>query len=164
MEIILALIAILFFGTLALCAIAAIFAAAYVGALVFTVYLLPRLLLHTGVFTLHAAGTALFFSLAALREITGQAARGVAIWEGQPRWQQTAQERVRAAQNTLPIETWHAACALLGLPIDGFDRQALSRAYRKAIITAHPDRGGDPAQATAINVARDLIRRHQGWT
>lgn len=159
MQTILALIAILFFGTLALCAFAALFSVVFVGALTLTVYVLPRMLLHTGVFILHASGMALFFSLATLREITGQAARGIAVWEAQPQRQHTAQDTLTIPQ----IKSWQSACDLLGLPIEGFDRETLAKAYRKAIVQSHPDLGGNAAMASAINVARDLIRQHQGW-
>lgn len=103
------------------------------------------------------------YTVLALREMTGHAARGVSIWDGAPHWQQQAQERVRQEQSIPQIDNWEAACKLLGLPIEGFGKPELSRAYRAAIITAHPDVGGNPALAKALNIARDLIRQQQGW-
>lgn len=54
------------------------------------------------------------------------------------------------------------ALSLLGLA-PGFSRTALHSAWKAAIRKAHPDAGGDARQATAINVARDLIAARHGW-
>ena len=45
----------------------------------------------------------------------------------------------------------------------GFDRQALNRAYVRAMRRVHPDLGGTTAQAQRVNVARDIIMTAQGW-
>lgn len=58
--------------------------------------------------------------------------------------------------------TYASACALLGLS-ERCERDALIKAYRLAIRTAHPDRGGSTQQAQAINKARARIARHNGW-
>lgn len=55
------------------------------------------------------------------------------------------------------------ACALLGLPANGFTPDDLKRAYRTAIKRAHPDQGGSAADTRAILSARDRIRDHFGW-
>ena len=55
------------------------------------------------------------------------------------------------------------ACALLGLPEDGFTPDDLKRAYRRAIKQAHPDQGGSAADTRAILNARDRISEHFGW-
>jgi hypothetical protein len=55
-----------------------------------------------------------------------------------------------------------AACALLGLA-EQCDHDALVKAYRQAMRTAHPDRGGSTKQAQALNEARARIARHNGW-
>ena len=133
------------------------------AALLFIRFVLPELLLTAAALTLRGVAAATIITIATLREMTGHAARGVAIWEDQPQWQQQAQERVRQEQSVPVIDSWEAACTLLGLPVEGFGKPELSRAYRRAIVTAHPDVGGNPALAKALNVARDLIRQQQGW-
>lgn len=133
------------------------------AALLFLRFVLPQILLTAAALTLRGAAAATIITIAALRELTGHAARGVAIWEAQPHWQQQAQERVRQEQSVPVIDSWEAACTLLGLPVEGFAKPELSRAYRRAIVTAHPDVGGNQALAKALNVARDLIRQEQGW-
>ena len=132
-------------------------------ALMFIRFVLPELLLTAAALTLRGAAAAIVITIAALRELTGHAARGVAIWEDRPHWKQQAQERVRQEQSVPVIDSWESACTLLGLPTEGFAKPELSRAYRQAIVAAHPDVGGNPALAKALNVARDLIRQQQGW-
>ena len=56
------------------------------------------------------------------------------------------------------------ACALLGLPANGFTPDDLKRAYRAAVKQAHPDQGGSAADTRAILSARDRIRDHFGWS
>jgi hypothetical protein len=55
-----------------------------------------------------------------------------------------------------------AALALLSLR-PGFGREDLKRAYKEAIVRAHPDRGGSAQEAARVNAARDLIRARMGW-
>lgn len=58
-----------------------------------------------------------------------------------------------------------AACRLLGMPESGeFTLKELTARYRTLISKAHPDRPGHSGRATAINVARDLIKQRKGWT
>ncbi len=57
---------------------------------------------------------------------------------------------------------YDAALTLFGLD-DDCDEAALNRAYKRAIGSAHPDRGGSAEQAQGVNVARDVIRRVRGW-
>lgn len=56
-----------------------------------------------------------------------------------------------------------AACALLGLPTDGFGPDELKRAYRQAMKRAHPDQGGSAAATAAVIEARAVIINHFGW-
>lgn len=53
---------------------------------------------------------------------------------------------------------YEAARMLLGLP-ESFTEQDLTRAYRRMIAGALPDRGGSHDLALAVNAARDIIRR-----
>ena len=55
------------------------------------------------------------------------------------------------------------ACALLGLPEDGFSEGDLKRAYGRAIMRAHPDQGGSSAETMAVIRARARINEHFGW-
>lgn len=89
-------------------------------------------------------------------------ARGVSIHESEPDWQRRAREEANAEAALARIDGWEAACELLGLSPDTVTKAGLSRAYRKAIRAAHPDLGGSPARAKAVNIARDLIRERLG--
>jgi len=51
------------------------------------------------------------------------------------------------------------AFALLDLP-DGASRAEIEKAFRAKIKHAHPDHGGSPEQAAALNDARDLLLSH----
>ncbi len=163
MEFIIVLFFALVIGAGIIFAVIGILAAIGSAALLFVRFVLPELLLTVAALTLRGAAAATIITIAALREMTGHAARGVALWEGQPHWQQQAQERVRQEQSVPVIDSWEVACTLLGLPEGGFSKPDLSRAYRQAIVKAHPDVGGNPALAKALNIARDLIRQQQGW-
>ena len=46
----------------------------------------------------------------------------------------------------------------------GCTPEQLKAAHRRAIMSAHPDRGGSEEMARAINEARTVIRAHYGWT
>lgn len=54
------------------------------------------------------------------------------------------------------------ARALFGLGA-AYTREELSRAYKRAIRDAHPDRGGTNHDAVRLNVARDLLMTVNGW-
>ena len=131
-EIILGFLIIIAAIGLAAAAFTVVFAAVYVGAILLVIYVLPRLLLHTALLTVRGACAAIWISFAVLRELTGHAARGVAVWDGQPGWQQQARDRVRQEESVPQIDCWEAACKLLGLPEDGFAKADFSRAYRQA--------------------------------
>ena len=49
----------------------------------------------------------------------------------------------------------------LGLGI-GADKSAVRNAWKKLMKEAHPDQGGDPARAQALNAARDVLLRRRG--
>ena len=48
------------------------------------------------------------------------------------------------------------ARALLGVPL-GASTTTVTRAFRGAVLVAHPDHGGDPAAFAALVAARDLL-------
>ncbi len=48
----------------------------------------------------------------------------------------------------------------LGLGI-GADKTAVRNAWKKLMKEAHPDQGGDPARAQALNAARDVLLRRR---
>ena len=164
MEVLLALVAVFLGGMLALYAFALVGSCLIVGSITLIIYVLPRLCLAVLLLTLRGAIATIWIAASTLRKCTGTATRGLTVWEVQPRWQQQAQERTQHELDVPVIDSWEAACTLLGLPAQGFRKSELSRAYRKAIVTAHPDVGGNPARAKAVNIARDLIRQKQGWT
>ncbi len=105
--------------------------------------------------------------LAALKRRRQRRARGVAPHTAEPEWQSRAREKAQreAREDAVlrRIDGWEPACKILGLPPEGFSKQQLSRAYRHAMRTAHPDLGGSQAKAKALNIARDIIRSQQGW-
>lgn len=53
-----------------------------------------------------------------------------------------------------------AARDLLGLP-PGADARAIRTAHRRLMAEAHPDVGGTPERAGALNAARDLLLGRQ---
>ncbi len=61
-----------------------------------------------------------------------------------------------------PCDPYEDALARLGLG-PGFSPADLKRAYKQAMKIAHPDAGGSPAAAQAVNAARDFIARRHGW-
>lgn len=54
------------------------------------------------------------------------------------------------------------AVAFLGLG-EHFGYIEFKKAYRRAMMRAHPDRGGHKLDAQAVNKARDTINRRKGW-
>ncbi|MCU7837964.1 MAG: J domain-containing protein [Candidatus Thiodiazotropha sp. (ex Troendleina suluensis)] len=68
-----------------------------------------------------------------------------------------------AHNETQQEDRYQAALQLLGLPSD-CSREALGRAYKRAISRAHPDKGGTHEQAMAVNTARETIMSHNDWT
>lgn len=89
--------------------------------------------------------------------------RGLSAFEAEPEWQRRGREEAKEDAAIARLNGWEPACKLLGLPPEGFTKAQLSRAYRNAMRKAHPDLGGSPSRAKAINIARDLIRTLQGW-
>jgi hypothetical protein len=71
----------------------------------------------------------------------------------------SAQEDTR---NETAQDPYEAALNLFGLPPD-CSREALARAYKRAISRAHPDKGGTHQQAMAVNTAREIIMNRRGW-
>ncbi|MBW8733133.1 MAG: molecular chaperone DnaJ [Asticcacaulis sp.] len=49
----------------------------------------------------------------------------------------------------------------LGLGI-GADKKAVREAWKRLMKDAHPDQGGDPARASALNAARDVLLKRRG--
>ncbi len=66
-------------------------------------------------------------------------------------------------KHSAPRESEQAAAAaqLLGVP-PGADARAIRAAHRRLMAEAHPDVGGTPERAGALNAARDLLLRRQG--
>lgn len=164
MDIVLAVLGIAVAGTLALYAFAVIGSCVIVGTLTVVIYILPWLLVQSIILALRGMVAGLYLGIAAIKKLKLPNKRDIAIPQGNPRWQEQARDRARTdTQKFARVDGWNAACKLLGLPKAGFTKQELTRAYRKAILAAHPDLGGTHAHAKSINVARDLIRAHKGW-
>ena len=53
------------------------------------------------------------------------------------------------------------ACAVLGVTPEA-DAAAIRAAHRRLMADAHPDRGGPPERARALNAARDLLLKRPG--
>lgn len=76
--------------------------------------------------------------------------------------QRRAREETRSGERGAGRDDYAEAVVLLGLVIP-FTQKAFSKAYRRAMMAAHPDAGGTTEAAQAVNAARDLIRRRNGW-
>lgn len=76
------------------------------------------------------------------------------------RQQQQQQQQRQHRQNT--TDDYTEALILLGLQED-FTQKNFKKAYRRAIMSAHPDRGGTKEKAQALNKARDVINKRKGW-
>ncbi len=154
---------ILLFGMAAACCVFAFVFAVCLALAINTIWYSPLILLLSAKHLL--IGMRLLAAVLAItiRDLGKEAARGMTVFEAQPQWQSEARARAKAEAAIPKIDCWEAACTLLGLSLDGFGKTELSRAYRAAIVTAHPDLGGNPQLAQAVNVARDLIRDSQGW-
>jgi hypothetical protein len=164
MAVILALITILL-GLMVFIVAMTILAGAIMSFAIMIIFqIIPKLTLMALGLSIEAIRVAALLTLLTLREITGHAARGLAPFQPEPKGQSDARERAQEDQSIPQIDGWEADSRLLGLPTGGFTKADLTRAYRAAIISAHPDVGGNPRRAQAINVARDLIRTQQGWT
>jgi len=75
----------------------------------------------------------------------------------QARREQRRREDERAAR-----DPYRLALILLGLP-EQFTAEDLTKAFRRAMLAAHPDAGGSTAKAQAVNAARALIKKRSGW-
>ena len=69
-------------------------------------------------------------------------------------WQQRSQSAA--------LREYEQALAVLGLT-EPVTSAAFTRAFRRAMMRAHPDRGGTKQRAQALNAARAVIREHHGW-
>ena len=81
--------------------------------------------------------------------------------EARKKWEEASRQQQRQQrQNT--TEAYAEALILLGLE-EEFTHKNFKRAYRRAIMAAHPDRGGTKEKAQAVNKARGVINKHKGW-
>lgn len=58
--------------------------------------------------------------------------------------------------------SYEQALVILGLQ-EEFTQVGFKKAYRKAMMATHPDRGGTKEQAQKVNEARDLVRHCNNW-
>lgn len=60
------------------------------------------------------------------------------------------------------LSDYEYACVRLGLT-EPFTEQEFTKAFRRAIATAHPDRGGSAVQARMVYMARAIVATRHGW-
>lgn len=72
------------------------------------------------------------------------------------------QQQQQRQHRQTTTDAYTEALILLGLQED-FTQKSFKKAYRRAIMSAHPDRGGTKEKAQAVNKARDLINKRKGW-
>lgn len=65
-------------------------------------------------------------------------------------------ERLRKAQKGLKVSKQKDYYKVLGVPRTA-DQKTLKKAYRKATLKAHPDKGGSQAKMTALNEAYEVL-------
>ncbi|KAI8450594.1 hypothetical protein BY996DRAFT_4587253 [Phakopsora pachyrhizi] len=68
----------------------------------------------------------------------------------------TILERLKRAQKGLKLSKQKDYYKVLGVPRN-VDERALKKAYRKATLKAHPDKGGSQAKMTALNEAYEVL-------
>ncbi len=75
-------------------------------------------------------------------------------------WKDALGSSKRAARSASAVEPGDAIAArrLLGLDTSADERE-IRDAHRRLMSEAHPDRGGSPERARALNAARDLLLR-----
>ncbi|MBW0541518.1 hypothetical protein O181_081233 [Austropuccinia psidii MF-1] len=66
------------------------------------------------------------------------------------------EKRFRKAQKGLKVSKQKDYYKVLGVPKDA-DAKTLKKAYRKASLKAHPDKGGSQAKMTALNEAYEVL-------
>lgn len=59
-------------------------------------------------------------------------------------------------------DSYEKALRLLGLQA-GYTQESFKRAFKIAMMQAHPDRGGTDDQAVAVGEARDIIKTQNNW-
>lgn len=152
---------------------------AFVGCL-FVLQYLPYALKPVGYLTMYlglAVSVAVQVIAGSLRRLAALAARVLWLgcefafflaaewWRGAPEPDHSGaawDEAEQSASSPPEREAYEEALALLGLT-PGVTRDALHRAWKQAIRSVHPDRGGAAGDAQAINAARDLIAARHGW-
>ncbi|MDF2493547.1 MAG: hypothetical protein K0S66_481 [Sphingomonas sp.] len=68
-----------------------------------------------------------------------------------------------AQRRVVAVDPTDAAEARRLLGVDRLaDEATIRAAHRRLMAAAHPDRGGSPEQARALNAARDLLLRGAG--
>lgn len=72
------------------------------------------------------------------------------------------QERRQREATARTLSDYDMALLLFGLR-EGYTQRDFNKAYRKAMMAAHPDVGGSTEEAQAVNGACDLIKRRNGW-
>uniref|UniRef100_A0A0S1MIR4 J domain-containing protein n=1 Tax=Phakopsora pachyrhizi TaxID=170000 RepID=A0A0S1MIR4_PHAPC len=91
---------------------------------------------------------------------SGQASKALELYdqalERDPDDYLTILERLKRAQKGLKLSKQKDYYKVLGVPRN-VDERALKKAYRKATLKAHPDKGGSQAKMTALNEAYEVL-------
>ena len=82
-------------------------------------------------------------------------------WAGWRLWKNALGYRPKTAARPIPRYDEAEACAILGVA-PGADVATIRAAHRRLMADAHPDRGGSPERARALNAARDLLLARPG--
>ncbi|KII90501.1 hypothetical protein PLICRDRAFT_136767 [Plicaturopsis crispa FD-325 SS-3] len=99
----------------------------------------------------------------------GEAALAKEEWEEASRYFEKAfessgrsdrdiQQRLLKAQRLLKQSKQKDYYKVLGVPRDA-DAKAIKKAYRKAVMTAHPDKGGSEAKMATVNEAYEVLSK-----
>jgi hypothetical protein len=93
------------------------------------------------------------------------------LWEEEERKKREAQARAAAQKKRkarprkksfiIPVTVAEAVSVLRLKP--GYDDKALNKIYRRRMMTAHPDLGGDKEEAQAVIRASEIIKAAKGW-
>ncbi len=78
----------------------------------------------------------------------------------QQAWRDFIEHRARAA--VVPASPAALAARTLGVAVDA-PKAVATGAYRALMLRHHPDRGGDPEKAKAINAAWETLKTARGW-
>ncbi len=78
--------------------------------------------------------------------------------EEKARQKHREEEKQRRDHQSTPVNSYDEARRLLGLPNE-FTHKEFEKAYRRAMMKVHPDRGGSHDKCLAVQKAREIIKK-----